>query len=130
MIASRRTSSPFFIESAPPTTPFVPLAFEGPPLSRPDTEDAEVSEEDDWAEDTARYVDVPRVLQGLLALVSRTESLASAAERAFDVLDAGSTAGYACRSRRIADLLAALRESALRALEVGEELRVEIARLA
>ena len=111
---------------AEPTAPSIDSLASPTP---PDTLDAEPSE--DWGEDaevTRRRVDLPRALGELLALVSRVESLASAAERALDALPWGPTAGYARRGRRVVDLLVATREAALRALEVGDALRSEVTR--
>lgn len=114
---------------AEPTLPVVDR-FSDLPASSPEPQGAEVDAggEDDWQEVTVPHLDASRVLAELLALVSRTESLASAAERAHDVVDAGATAGSARRSRRVSDLLVAARESALRALEVGDRLAAELAR--
>lgn len=118
MIASRML--PLRAESMPSDLPA------SPPLDPQDV-GIDPGGEDDWQEVTVPHLDVSRVLAELLALVSRTESLASAAERAHDVVDVGATASSARRSRRVADLLIAARESALRALEVGDRLAVELA---
>lgn len=102
-------------------------------MSLHDTVDAEPSQDElaDWDEDaevTQRHVDLPRTIGELLGLVSRVESLASMAEHAYEVLGWGPTASYARRGRRVADLLGAAREAALRALEVGDDLRAELLR--
>lgn len=97
----------------------------------PDTVDADPSQDlalGDWEEVTARRLDLPRALGGLLALVSRVETLASAVEREFAVMDCGATSGYPRRRRRVGDLLGAAREAALRALEIGDEIQAEVAR--
>lgn len=128
MIASRML--PLRAETASSIVEPPPESSASPASSSLDSQDAEVDAggEDDWQEVTVPHLDVSRVLSELLALVSRTESLASAAERAHDVVGTGSTAGSARRSRRVADLLVATRESALRALEVGDHLAVELSR--
>lgn len=77
-------------------------------------------------EPTACHFDAARAYRDLLAMISRTESLASAAERQLDLIVPGPSSGYERRVQRLTDLLVATREAALRALEVGHSLLAEL----
>ena len=82
--------------------------------------------DDSIDEPTACHFDAGRALRELLALISRTESLASAAERQLELIAPGPTAGIERRVQRLSDLLVATREAALRALEAGHGMLAEL----
>jgi hypothetical protein len=75
---------------------------------------------------TVKHLDVPQALRELRALISCTESLASAAHSAYESLEHGPPSGYGRRAKRLDDLLGATRDVALRALELGDRLAIEV----
>lgn len=113
------TSRSFSIPTDPPSTSATTAT------SRPNT--AELSEIDsDWSDGEVTRTMPHRTLDGLLRELSSVESLAVAAELALRELDHGPTSELARKRRRVADLVAAIRGTAARALESGERLQAEI----
>ena len=76
-------------------------------------------------ETTELRFDLGRALAELRAQISRAESLASAAQHQLSLLGYGPPAEQERRTQRVADLLAATREAATRALEVGDRIAAE-----
>lgn len=80
----------------------------------------------DWNEGEVTRTTPHRALDDLLRELSSVESLAVAAELALRELDHGPTSELVRKRRRVADLVAAIRGTAARALESGERLQGEI----
>lgn len=110
--------------TATTTSRSLPLPAD-PATPRPNT--VELGEVDaDWSDGEVTLTMPHRTFDGLLRELSSVESLAVAAELALRELDHGPTSELARKRRRVADLVAAIRVTAARALKSGERLQGEI----